>query len=258
MNNKENERIGEVNYNSHGNKMKIVKYINNKNILVEFEHGYQIASIYKYFKNGVIKSPFDKNLCNIGYSGIGNYKPYINNKKTKKYLTWEGMMKRCYDEYYSIRFPTYSNASICEEWHNFQNFAEWYDDNFYEIDGEKICLDKDILVKGNKTYSPNTCIFAPENINNLFCKSDAIRGEYPIGVTIHKPHDKYVTKYRARCMNNNKKRKDLGLYNTPNEAFQSYKTYKEHLIKQIANAYKDKIPEILYDALYKYKVEITD
>ena len=42
------------------------------------------------------------------------------------------------------------------------------------------------------------------------------------------------------------------------EAFKSYKTFKEKYIKQVADEYKDKIPKKLYDAMYRYEVEITD
>jgi len=50
----------------------------------------------------------------------------------------------------------------------------------------------------------------------------------------------------------------LGTFKTPKEAFDVYKIHKETLIKQIADKYKDQIPQKLYDAMYKYEVEITD
>lgn len=49
-----------------------------------------------------------------------------------------------------------------------------------------------------------------------------------------------------------------GSYETPEEAFDVYKTAKEKYIKDLADSYKAKIPEKLYRAMYNYKIEITD
>ena len=117
-----------------------------------------------------------------------------------------------------------------------------------------MCLDKDILIKGNEIYSPETCIFVPQKINTLFCSSKSSRGSLPIGVTYEKRYDTYV----ARCNDGNKNTISLGSFNTPNEAFEKYKEYKECLIKSMADKYKLYIPKELYDAMYRYKVEIND
>ena len=57
---------------------------------------------------------------------------------------------------------------------------------------------------------------------------------------------------------NNKKVIYLGTYNTIEEAFLAYKIFKENYIKQVADEYKDLIPQRLYEAMYKYEVEIND
>ena len=248
------ERIGSTNYNNFGSKMTIIKYTNTSNILVKFENGYTVKANYLNFKTGEIKSPYDKSVYNIGYIGEGKYKPKINSIKTEQYNSWYDMMKRCYSNVLHKKRPTYIGCTVCDEWHNFQNFAKWYDKNYYEIENQRMCLDKDILHKGNKIYSPETCIFVPQNINSLFTKTNALRGKYPIGVRFRKD----CNKYNSCCSNGNKKRICLGVYNTPEEAFYVYKNYKENLIKQIADKYKNKIPQKLYNAMYKYKVEITD
>ena len=118
-------------------------------------------------------------------------------------------------------------------------------------------LDKDILVKGNKIYSPETCMFVPQNINKLFTKSNKIRGKYPIGVYFNKN----ANKFKAQCRifyNGKTQQESLGLYNTIEDAFNAYKQFKEANIKQMADEYKGKIPDKLYEAMYDYKVEITD
>jgi hypothetical protein len=143
---------------------------------------------------------------------------------------------------------------VSEEWLNFQNFAKWYDKNYYEINGEKMEIDKDILVKRNKIYSPETCVFVPKRINLLFVKKDATRGDLPIGVCFFK-RDK---KYQVNCKDENGKDIYLSRYNNIEEAFEVYKEFKESVIKKVANEYKGKIPANLYNALINYKVEITD
>jgi hypothetical protein len=113
-------------------------------------------------------------------------------------------------------------------------------------------LDKDILHKGNKIYSSDTCVFVPQFINKLFINRNADRGILPLGVkTCGK-------KYYVQCSSGNRVIKNLGTYSTQIEAFNVYKKYKENLIKEVANEYKDKIPNRLYTAMVNYEVEITD
>ena len=54
------------------------------------------------------------------------------------------------------------------------------------------------------------------------------------------------------------KNKNLGLYRDPDEAFLAYKVAKEDNIKKIAEYYKSRIPEKLYNALMNYTVEADD
>ena len=256
------DRTDEENYNNFGTLMKIVEYKDARNIIVEFQDDYKarVHTEYKHFKKGNVKNPYDKTVCGIGYYGQGKYTARgEDGKHTSVYITWRNMIRRCYDPYELNRFPAYIDCYVCDEWHNFQNFAEWFYKNYYEIENQKMCLDKDILYKGNKIYSPETCVFVPEKINILFIKSDDTRGEYPIGVTYCKPSNNLKVQCNA-FENGKRKQKYLGYFplNRPFQAFYTYKMFKENHIRQVADKYRDLIPIKLYNAMYAYEVEIND
>lgn len=251
---KRNLRLGETRLNYAGSKMWIIEYVTSKNITVEFECGYIRKTNYTYFQKGAIRCPYDRNTFGKGYLGEGKYRTKTNNKLTPEYVLWVNVLRRSFSPSSKIRNPSYKDCCISDEWLNFQNFAEWYNNNFYKINNQRIELDKDILVKGNKIYSKSTCVFVPQNINTLFTKRKNERGEYPIGVTKRKGYDKF----EVACNNGKGKPEYLGIYETIEEAFNAYKMYKERLIKKIADDYKDKIPDKLYKAMYKYEVEIDD
>lgn len=167
-------------------------------------------------------------------------------------MVWRDMLRRCFDMEYKENLPTYDTCTVCDEWLNFQNFAKWYYDNYYVIPDERIELDKDILIKGNKLYSKDTCVFVSHAINSLFTKRTNCRGKYKIGVS-------FVNgKYKASCHDGTKKRKNLGTFSTEHEAFLAFKEFKEKHIKEIAEKYKEYIPQKLYRALYAYEVQIND
>ena len=257
------ERIGEENYNKYGTLMRLITYNHASSVLIEFQDKYKaiIHTSYQCFKNGTVTNPYDKVVYGKGYMGQGKYSSRENNKKTDCYNTWYKMIERCYDEKYHKKYSTYIDCEVCEEWLCFQNFAKWYEEYYYEIEGQRMHLDKDILVKGNKIYSPDTCIFVPLRINELFTKSNAIRGEYPIGIY----YCKQTNKLKVQCnIYDNKlcKEKRIGLgcfsLNKPFQAFTTYKNFKENYIKQVADEYKELIPLKLYKAMYEYQVEIND
>ena len=260
---KKEEKLGEIRKNKEtlgGYEMKIIEYNKYSDIWIEFQDEYKVKIHTKYdeFKKGNIKNPYYPSVYGIGYLGQGKYKVSVNKKHTKAYTVWYSMLQRCYEPYYLNEHPTYRDCIVCKEWLCFQNFCEWFYKYYYECNGEKMCLDKDILIKGNKIYSPNTCIFVPERINSLIIKCDANRGKYPIGVNWHKATNKFSVQCRIVDKNNKKKQEYLGIYDTIEEAFKVYKNFKENYIKKIANEYKESIPKEVYDALYKYKVEIND
>lgn len=254
------DRIGEANINNFGSKMIIKEYRTSKDIDVYFPQYNWVAKSTRYdvFKNGNIKCPYERSVYSVGYIGEGRYKASENGRNTKCYDTWHSMLKRCYDPKYHKRRPTYRDCKASEEFHNFQNFAKWDEDNYYEIEGEIMHLDKDILIKHNKIYSPETCIYVPQIINSLFVKCDKSRGESVIGTCRDKNG-----KYQVNCNLINpkigkSKGEYLGRYETEIEAFEVYKYHKEKNIKEVADYYKNQIPERLYEGLCIYEVEIND
>lgn len=248
-------RVGEVHKTNEGYEIKIIDYIQSSKVLIEFQDEFhsQKWTQYDYCLKGSVKNPFHRTVYGVGFLGVGDYTTTIDKKPTKCYDTWKGMLRRCYDLKYQQKRPTYKDCSVCEEWHDFQNFAEWYEENYYEIENERMELDKDILVKGNKIYSPETCVFVPQTINIMFTKTNAKRGSEPIGVS------RANGSYLAYCQNQLLgQRVHLGSFETSKQAFEAYKKYKEQLIFEVASLYKEKLPLKLLDALKKYEVEVTD
>ena len=245
-------KVGMTINNKVGSTMRCIKYRGCNDIDVYFpEYNWTAEHVqYSKFKQGSIKCPYEPRVCGVGYLGEGIYEPSENGIQTNAYKTWYRMFRRCYDTKYHEKEPSYIDCEVCEEWHNFQNFAEWYEQNYYEIPGEQMALDKDILVKGNKIYSPQTCIFVSKNINTIFTKRESKRGLYPIGVC----YNKRVGKYESLCNIRKSHQKHIGYYSTPEEAFQAYKECKENYIKQVADQYIDLIPLELYQAMINYEV----
>ena len=253
------DRTGEEGYNKFGSKMIIKEYRKYSDIDVYFpEYNWTFKHAqYQSFKKGKIKCPYEPRTFGIGYLGEGKYKVWENGKITDEYDIWHSMLRRCYNPKLHEKRSTYKDCKVEDYLLNFQHMGEWIENNYYEVPGEKMCLDKDILYKGNKIYSRETCIFVPERINNLFTKSDKSRGKNPIGVT-----ELPSGNYQAYCSNGYGKLIRLGTYKTKEEAFNIYKEYKEKVIKEVIDSYEGKIPEPFYSklkvAMYNYKVEIDD
>jgi hypothetical protein len=163
------------------------------------------------------------------------------------------MIQRCYDPYTINKYSTYQDVIVCKEWLNFQNFAEWFHKNYYELVDEGVQLDKDLIKRNNKIYCPEYCSFVPKSINTLVVKSDKARGKYPVGVYF----DKQSNKYKSQIVINRKK-KNLGRFATSLKAFQSYKVEKEKQIKIITNKYKEVLDIKVYKYLMHYEVLIND
>lgn len=199
-------------------------------------------------------------IYGVGFSN-GKYPITIDGRKTKEYETWHGILKRCYEQAYQKREPTYVGCTVCEAWYCYDTFYKWVitQENYekWKEGGRKWCIDKDISVKGNKIYSPDTCFLVPKNVNSLFTNRRLHRGELPVGVRYHKKNHNYG----ATCMNPFiGKFKHIGSYITIQDAFNAYKEYKENIIRCVAKDEFEKgnITKKCYDAMLKYKVSIDD
>ena len=257
------ERLGQIVVNKQGERMKIIEYKKATDIDIQFLDTNNVVR-HQSYNNFIRGTTLDTFLPTVfGHGIIGNEMIKKDGMLTKEYSYWSGMLKRCYNEVDLARYPTYKKCEVNKEWFYLYNFSKWFDDNYYECGNEKMCLDKDILYKNNTIYSKDTCIFVPERINILFTKTNASRGDYPIGVCFNKRLGKFIAQVSKLNHNekNTKQQEHIGVFNTAEDAFYAYKKEKEKYIKEVADYYKEKYDNfqtIVYDALYKYKVEITD
>lgn len=193
--------------------------------------------------------------------GVGfndnKYPAIVNGIRKDEYVTWIHMLERCTKKHWD-RSPTYTGTTCSENFKNYTFFYEWCQEqigfgNLAE-NNKKWELDKDLLVRSSKFYSETNCVFIPNRVNSLIVKVDAARGEFPIGVYFNKPSGKYM----ARCRDIGGKTRCLGYHITPESAFKAYKLFKEYVIKQVANEYKDQLDLRAYEALMEYQVNIYD
>ena len=241
--------------------MKIIEYNETRDIKIQFldKYQYTINTTWQNFERGGVNNPYYATVYNIGIKG-SKYPAKVEGIMTKEYDAWHNMLKRCYDNKWKEKHPCYENVICCEEWLLYENFYEWLhnQENFDRwLNGDRWALDKDILVKGNKIYSPKTCCLVPNNINQMFVKTDKKINDLPIGVS------RFKDKFDAYCKNpliRNGHNKYIGRFSTPEKASLAYKLYKENLIKEVAKIEfnKGNITKGCYDAMINYEVEIID
>ena len=119
--------------------------------------------------NRVLRDRTIPNVYGVGYMGNNfELKSSCNGKKYPIYDMWYRIIERCYSKKLHDRCPTYTDCYVSDDFKDYSKWRKWYDNYQYKHDGWQ--LDKDLLVKGNKIYSSETCVFLPHIINSVLTK----------------------------------------------------------------------------------------
>ena len=162
------------------------------------------------------------------------------------YRRWSLMLERCYSVNPNNKRKSYKGCTVCEEWLIFSNFKAWMETQ----DWEGKCLDKDLLVSGNRTYSPETCIFISRELNSFLTDRASLRGRWPLGVDIRKN----TGKFRASCSNPfTLKQEHLGVFDSPEDAHNAWLSRKREFAKVLAEGEDTLIAEALIKRYEDYK-----
>lgn len=143
---------------------------------------------------GKVNNPYIPVVCNKGFIGQGKF----NSKEYKSiYSIWQNMLDRCYN-FKAKNYHNYGSKGVivCDEWFNFQLFANWYQsfkEQNYTNKDFNLNIDKDIIYNINKgeinIYSPKTCLLLPEELNCWLAGDSKDSG-------VFKQSNKYYSRYR--------------------------------------------------------------
>lgn len=183
-----------------------------------------------------------KKVYGIGINDA-DYNVYDKNSPCRFYRTWRSMLCRAYCEHWHAKHQSYRGCSVVEEWHLFSNFKHWME----KQDWEGKALDKDLLVIGNKVYSPETCIFISQTVNAFITNREASRGIFMEGVYF----EKSSMKFKAQASNPfTGKRENLGRFESESDAHSAWRKRKIELSIQLASSQTDhRVSEALINRL---------
>ena len=251
--------VGDIRENNSGDKFKIVEYIDSRNVIIEWPCGQQDVVFSSNIRSGGVAYHNRITVQGVGYLGYGRF--VHGNRKPKEgqlvipnhlHRHWRHLIERTHGD-----VPDrYEDAILDESWYNLQNFLEWAVEQIgnsnKESNGRYWCIDKDILVEGNKRYSKDTCIFVPNEVNVFFCRKEIGNTGY-LGVNYIKPATKGAKEgYIARCHFGGE-RKYLGYYDTPNLAYQAYRTAKVKAAKELADKWEGRVDDRVITALRSFE-----
>lgn len=202
----------------------------------------EVLARKSHILEGYVLNPMKPSYINIGFQGIGEYS-FILNKKISS--VWKNILERCY-RYSDNRYNKYGakGVTVCEEWHNFQNFAKWYEEQSkWNINNYVLEIDKDIIANINhlesKIYSPETCLLIPEELN-CFLAGDNLNS----GLKRNKNNTYYVAiGYKGKIYR-------YGSFNSFKEAKEIYAKEKYKNWIDLINNYN--IPSFLKKILLRY------
>lgn len=170
-------------FKSKSGEFLVVKYSQGLYLCRFIDTGYETYAQATQIRRGQVKDKLFPSLFGVGVFGDGDRKGVVNGKTTKEYMFWHGMHRRCYDPKYHEIYPSYIDCEVREEWQNFQVFCDWYDKNKPTEQG-RWELDKDILVEGNRIYSPDACVFVRSAENNEKCRAKVFKFKNPNGEVV--------------------------------------------------------------------------
>lgn len=240
--------IGDVFTNNDGSSAIVIEYIRYSQVLVRFLDDNSCEKVFsgKDLKTGEFRNPYTRNVFGIGYLGHGPYSSRSNNGKDPAYRKWACMMARCYAD---RNIKCYEGVTVCDLWHNFQNFAEWfYSQKSFSLNWE---LDKDLINGSSKYYSPENCCLLPKKINRFLVGKRLVRS-LPAGVT--KDHGKDNGVYLAKSYKIDGTAESLGKFFSVEDAFLAYANHKKNTILELAEFYKEDLCEKAYSGLLTFKV----
>lgn len=232
----------------------IVDYLDKDSVKVRFERtGYEVCARISNVVKGKVSDKLQKGVKGVGIKGDAPSR--IDGVLDVAYTYWCSMLIRCYDQHKQGQLQHYKGCSVSEHFKNLEYFSTWCrkQKGFDMTDdkGKSFQLDKDILVRGNKVYSEDTCCFVPQQINKVIMDSKKIRGVYPVGVTFTRK------RFRA-AISRYGKFTFIGNFDNAEDAFCAYKEAKETYIKELAVKWKDRIDARVYEALMSWEVSIDD
>ena len=177
------------------------------------------------------------------------YSSYVNDVGKRIYVAcpyykcWTNMLSRCYNINIHKKKPTYSNCSVCSAWHLFSNFRSW----MIQQDWQGKSLDKDILVIGNKIYSPDTCVFVENRVNNFINETPRRKGSTGlIGVS-----RQFNTFYAESSSVETGEKVRIGSFKTEEEAHLAWIEYKLKQARILAKQQND--PRVAKALLFRYE-----
>ena len=145
------------------------------------------------------------------------------------YKKWADMIRRCYSKSFLEKWPNYKGCSVCDEWKSFMAFRKW----MMVQDWEGKQLDKDFLVRGNRKYSPETCVFIHQKVNTFLNDHSRVKGGTLIGTTWHKRDCKFVSQCRNPFTG---KQERLGYHDTEISAHLAWKKRKHEIACELADS----------------------
>lgn len=198
-------QIGVKHTMKNGSELIVTGYENAMRVSVEFlSTGYTTMAQASHIRIGSVVDKMAPTVYGVGFIGDGKFKPSKNGRNTIAYDRWNNMLQRCYSDKYHKSRPTYMDCTVCDDWHNFQNFAEWFYSN-YPNDGESYQLDKDFIVKGNRIYSPETCCFLTQDENTSIAHERSYLFKSPEGDIVE------ITNLKSFCSKNGINRSGMSM-----------------------------------------------
>lgn len=224
--------------------LEVLEYVSAKEVVIRFiGTGYTTKCAMVNILSGTVKDRLKPSVYGVGV--VGEKYPLENGKQSKEYNVWVRMLDRCYSTHVG---HTYKGCSVSENFKYYPYFKDWCYKQFgFGIAG--YALDKDILSKGNKIYSEDTCCFVPQEINNLFTNKKVKSNYIKTGVLFNERTKRYSVGFSK-----GNKTKHLGYYDNEQEASLAYTEAKEAYIKEVAEKWKDKIDPRVYEALLDWTI----
>jgi hypothetical protein len=237
--------VGDIFTINDGGTCTVVEYLRDRQITIQHndKHAHRAVVEGGNLRKGQIRNPFSPSVFGVGLIGFGRHKVKSEGKKTPAYTLWNGIIQRGYSEEFKRENPSYRDVSVAPEWHNYQCFAEWFHAQEYSQSPE-FQLDKDLILAGNREYSPSACSFVPSQINSILNDCAGRRGKFKQGVSFVDRRNSYVARISIRGIP-----VKIGSFPGEEAAYSAYLSAKTEYVRTMAEEYKPVLHPKVYQNL---------